>query len=72
MLADIACVTAFDAAEYFGPVKLVGVLEFFWDVWATRATAHDHAAVLIDDGLDMQADLIALVLDSLFFGTVLL
>ena len=72
MLADIACITAFDSAKYFSPIELIGVLEFFWHDWPAWSSSHNDATLVIDDGLDMVADLIALVLDSLFFGAVLL
>jgi len=71
VLADIACITAFDAAEYFGPIELIGVLEFFWHNGPAWSSAHDDIAFVVDDGLDMVADFIALVLDALLFGAVL-
>ena len=54
------------------PLQLVHRLQLFGDDMAARASAHDDVAFGVDDGLDMHADLIALVLDSLFFGAVLL
>ena len=71
MLSYVACITAFDSAKYFSPVQLIGVLEFFWHNWPAWSSAHNDVAFVVDDGLDMVADFIALVLDALLFGVVL-
>jgi hypothetical protein len=41
------------------PLKLVHPFKFFWDYWATWTSAHDDLLVLIDDGLDVVASLVA-------------
>jgi hypothetical protein len=44
---------------------LVHPCEFFWDYWATWPFAHDDLTMLVDDGLDKVASLVADVLDLL-------